>query len=107
MGLHTDKLKRVQEMGGRVTTVQEWLELSDEEVALLDMKIQLGRELEALRRKKKLTQEEVAELLQTSQGRVSKMERGRASLDQLAWSLLVMGESRKRLARGISGGAGT
>ena len=103
MGLHADKLKRVQEMGGRVTTVQEWLDLADEEVALLDMKIELGKKLEALRRRKKLTQQEVAELLQTSQGRVSKMERGQASLDQLAWSLLVMGESRERIARVISG----
>ena len=103
MGLHADKLKRVLEMGGRVTTVQEWLDLSDEEVALLDMKIELGKKLEALRRRKKLTQQEVAELLQTSQGRVSKMERGQASLDQLAWSLLVMGESRERIARVISG----
>lgn len=103
MGLHADKLKRLQEMGGRVTTVQEWLDLSDEEVALLDMKIELGKKLEALRRRKKLTQQEVAELLQTSQGRVSKMERGQASLDQLAWSLLVMGESRERIARVISG----
>ena len=103
MGLDADKLRRVQEMGGRVTSVQDWLGLSDEEVVLLDMKIQLGRELEALRRRKKLTQAEVAELLQTSQGRVSRLERGQASLDQLAWSLLVMGESRERIARVISG----
>ena len=88
---------------GRVTSVEEWLELSPEEVAILDMKIQLGEELKALRRRKRLSQERAAEILQTSQGRVSKMERGQASLDQLAWSLLVMGESRKRLARVISG----
>ena len=103
MRLDAMKKKRIREMGGRVTTVEEWLDLSSEEVAILDMKIQLGEELKALRRRKKLSQERAAEILQTSQGRVSKMERGQASLDQLTWSLLVMGESRKRLAKVISG----
>ena len=103
MRLDAKKRERIKKMGGRVTTVEEWLELSSEEVAILDMKIQLGEEFRALRRSKKLSQEKAAEILNTSQGRVSKMERGQASLDQLAWSLLVMGKSRKGLARAISG----
>jgi len=107
MRLDAKKRKRIEKMGGRVTTVEEWLELSPEEVAILDMKIQLGEELKALRRSKKLSQEKAAEILNTSQGRVSKMERGQASLDQLAWSLLVMGKSRKGLARAISRSVGT
>ena len=107
MRLDAKKRERIEEMGGRVTTVEEWLELSPEEVAILDMKIQLGEELKALRRSKKLSQEKAAEILNTSQGRVSKMERGQVSLDQLAWSLLVMGKSRKALARAISGSVGT
>ena len=40
-------------MGGRVTTVEEWLDLSPEEVAVIDMKIRLGEELKARRRKKR------------------------------------------------------
>ncbi|MGB5398666.1 MAG: helix-turn-helix domain-containing protein [Thermoanaerobaculia bacterium] len=107
MRLEARKRERIEKMGGRVTTVEEWLELSPEEVAIIDMKIQLGEELKALRRSKKLSQEKAAEILNTSQGRVSKMERGQASLDQLAWCLLVMGKSRKALARAISGSAGT
>ena len=107
MRLEARKGERIEKMGGRVTTVEEWLELTPEEVAIIDMKIQLGEELKALRRSKKLSQEKAAEILNTSQGRVSKMERGQASLDQLAWSLLVMGKSRKALARAISGSAGT
>ena len=107
MRLEARKGERIEKMGGRVTTVEEWLELTPEEVAIIDMKIQLGEELKALRRSKKLSQEKAAEILNTSQGRVSKMERGQASLDQLAWCLLVMGKSRKGLARAISGSAGT
>jgi len=102
MPLSPAKKARIRAMGGRVTTVEEWLDLSPQEVAILDMKIRLGEELKALRRRKHLSQEKVAELLQTSQGRVSKMERGQASLDQLTWSLLVMGQSRKALGRVIA-----
>lgn len=102
MAISAKKRARIKAMGGRVTTVEEWLDLSAEEVALIDMKIRLGEELKARRRQKNLSQEEAAKLLKTSQGRVSKMERGQASLDQLARSLLVMGESKKHLARVIA-----
>ena len=106
MALDPKKEARIKAMGGRVTTVEEWLDLSPEEVTIIDMRIRLGEELKALRRRKKLSQEKAAQILNTSQGLVSKMERGEASLDQLAWSLLVMGKSRKGLARAISGSVG-
>jgi predicted XRE-type DNA-binding protein len=102
MPLDSKKKARIKAMGGRVTTVEEWLDLSSEEVAIIDMKIRLGEELKALRRKKRISQEKAAKILQTSQGRVSKMEKGQASLDQLAKSLLLMGESKKSLGRVIS-----
>ena len=103
MPLSAKKKARIKAMGGRVTTVKEWLELTPEEVAVLDMKIRLGEKLKAQRRKKKLSQERVATILKTSQGRVSKLERGQATLDQLARSLLALGGSKKEVARAISG----
>lgn len=103
MPLSAKKKARIEAMGGRVTTVEEWLDLTPEEVAIIDMKIRLGEELKAQRKKKRLSQEEAAKILKTSQGRVSKMERGQATLDQLAWSLLRMGESEKKVARVIAG----
>jgi predicted XRE-type DNA-binding protein len=102
MSLSPKKSARIKALGGRVTTVEEWLGLSSEEVAIIDMKIQLGEELRALRKKKRISQQQAAKLLQTSQGRVSKMEKGQASLDQLTRSLLVMGHSRKAVGRVIS-----
>ena len=99
MSLSPKRKARIAAMGGRVTTVEEWLDLSAEEVAVIDMKIQLGQELRDLRQRKHLSQEEAAELLHTSQGRVSKMEKGRASLDQLTRSLFVLGQSKRGLAR--------
>ena len=103
MPLSAKKKARIRAMGGRVTTVEEWLDLTPQEVAIIDMKIRLGEELKAQRKKKRLSQEKAAKILKTSQGRVSKMERGQATLDQLAWSLLILGESKKKVGRVISG----
>ena len=86
MSISKEKLARIKFMGGSVTTVGEWLDLSPEDVAIIDLKIQLGEELRALRKKKRLSQAMAAEVLHTSQGRVSKLEMGMASLDQLARS---------------------
>ena len=90
-------------MGGRVTSVEEWLDLSPQEVAAIDMKIRLGEQIKARRRKTGLSQEGLAKLLNTSQGRVSKLEKGNATLDQLARSFLVLGGSAKEVGRAISG----
>ncbi len=102
MSLSAKKIARIEAMGGRVTTVEEWLHLTPEEVAIIDMKIRLGEELKAQRKTKRLSQEKAAKLLKTSQGRVSKMEKGQASLEQLVGSVLALGGSRRRLARAIA-----
>lgn len=101
MTVSKEQRARIRAMGGKLTTVGEWLELSEEDVVIIDMKIQLGEELRGLRREKQLSQEMAAEVLHTSQGRVSKMEKGMASLDQLARALLIMGHSRQALARAL------
>ncbi len=103
MPLSAKKTARIDAMGGRVATVEEWLDLTPEEVAVIDMKIRLGEEFKARRRKRKLSQERVAKILKTSQGRVSKLEKGRATLDQLARSVLALGGSTKEVGRAISG----
>ena len=94
---------RIQTIGGRVTTVEEWLDLTAEEVAVIDMRIRLGEKLRERRRRAGLSQQRVARILGTSQGRVSKLEKGQASLDQLARSLLALGGSRREAARAIDG----
>ena len=103
MTLSARKKARIEAMGGRVTTVEDWLDLTPEEIAVLDMKIRLGEQLKAQRRRRKLSQERAAKILHTSQGRVSKLEKGQATLDQLARSLLAMGGSKKEVARAIAG----
>ena len=103
MSLSAKKKARIKAMGGRVTTVEDLLDLTPEEVSVIDMKIRLGEELKARRRQKRLSQERVAKILNTSQGRVSKLEKGQATLDQLTRSLLALGGSTKGVARAIAG----
>ncbi len=103
MPIDEKKKVRIAALGGRLTTVEEWLGLAPEEVAVIDMKIRLGEELRSRRRRSGLSQESVAGILKTSQGRVSKLERGQATLDQLARSVLALGGSTTDVGLAIAG----
>jgi DNA-binding XRE family transcriptional regulator len=63
--------------GYRVTTTQEFLGLSDEEMAVIDLKVLLIEKLKELRSQKKMTQHQLARLLGSSQSRVAMLEKGR------------------------------
>ena len=98
------KKKRLEAKGWKVGTVAEFLQLSPEESAYIEMKLALGRNLQERRREKSLTQEQLARLLKSSQSRIAKMEAGdpSVSLDLLVRSLLILGESQKSLAKILS-----
>ena len=91
--------------GWKVGTVAEFLRLTPEESAYIEMKLLLSKNLRERRMDKSLTQEQLARFLKSSQSRVAKMETGdpSVSLDLLVRSLLVLGESRKSLAKILSG----
>lgn len=100
------KRTRLQRAGWKVGDVQEFLGLSDEESAFIEIKLALARNLKKRRQSQGLTQIELAARLGSSQSRVAKMEAADAnvSIDLLVRSLLALGMSRKELARiiGIS-----
>ncbi len=85
--------KNLAKMGGRVASVQEFLNLSDAEVRLIDLRIQLARELRERRTARRVTQAQLAKLLGTSQPRVATMEAGdpQTSLEALLRALIVLG----------------
>jgi transcriptional regulator with XRE-family HTH domain len=64
----------------------------------------LADSLKELRLRRRLTQTQVAEILESSQSRVAKMEAADAtvSLDVLVRSLLVLGKSRRDLGELIA-----
>ncbi len=98
------KRKRLEAKGWKVGTVEEFLNLSPEEVAYIELKHALSKSLRERRSKEKLSQVEVAKLFNTSQSRVAKMEAGdpSVSIDLLVKSLLALGASPKDLAKAIS-----
>jgi ribosome-binding protein aMBF1 (putative translation factor) len=98
------KRKRLETAGWKVGTAREFLNLSAEDEAYLELKLQLAKNLQKRRRERKLTQVDLARMLKSSQSRVAKMEAGdpTVSVDLLIRSLLALGASPKALLRGIS-----
>jgi len=88
------------EKGWRVGDTQDFLGLSEEEVALIEIKVSLAKGLRSLRTEESLTQEEVATRIGSSQSRVAKMEAAdpSVSLDLLVRTLLNLGADRDSIA---------
>ena len=98
------KRERLEKKGWKVGSAEEFLGLSPEEAAYIDLKLRLGAVLLKHRKKDHLTQVELARRISSSQSRVAKMEGGdpSVSLDLLIRSLLALGASHRDLARAIS-----
>lgn len=102
--MNSAKRRKLQKAGFIVGTVQEFLRLSDEEMALIDLKIRLISMLKSTRESAHVSQHELARLLGSSQSRVAKIESGAAdvSLDLVCKALFVLGVSRQRIGKTIS-----
>jgi DNA-binding XRE family transcriptional regulator len=98
------KKERLAKKGWKTGSVAEFLVLSAEESACIEIKLALSEKLRERRRRKKLTQAELAKAIESSQSRVAKMEAGdpTVSIDLLVKSLLALGVSKKELGRTIS-----
>jgi len=95
--------KRLKATGARVTTVKEFLDLSDADMAFIEMKIALAKKLREYRQAADLTQEQVAKRVGSSQSRVAKMEAGdpAVTMDLLVGSLLRLGARPQVVAETI------
>jgi len=101
-----DKAKkdRLAAAGWRSGDAADFLELTDEEAAFVELKLALADYLRELRTQNSWTQLQVARRLGSSQSRVAKMEAADASvsLDLLIRSLLALGASRSEVGRVIA-----
>ena len=95
------KKKALERAGWKVGDASEFLELSDEEVAYIEMKLLLVQKLRSLRGSKKLSQAQLAKLIGSSQSRVAKMEAGDPSVstDLLLKAMLALGATRIQIAK--------
>ena len=102
--MRQSKRKALEAKGWKLGSAQEFLDLSDEELALIELKVALGSALKQRRQKKRLTQKEAAKAIASSQSRVAKMEAGdpSVSIDLLVKSMFTLGASRKDVAKAIS-----
>ena len=102
--MRDEKRRRLEGRGWRVGTTREFLGLSAEEAAYVELKVRLAFGLREWRRRRNLTQAALAKRLRSSQSRIAKMEAGdpSVSLDLLVRSLLMLGASRREVSRIMS-----
>jgi len=95
------KKERLEAAGWRVGSAEEFLGLSKEEAAFVEIKLALAESMRKRRQARRLTQTQLAKKIGSSQSRVAKMEAAdpSVSIDLLVRSLLAMGVSRSDVAR--------
>jgi len=98
------KKTRLESRGWMVGSADTFLDLSPEESAYIDMKLELAENLRKRRVRKKLTQVQLAKLMKSNQSRVAKMEAGdpSVSIDLLVRSLLILGAPKRELTKIIA-----
>ena len=103
--MNKDKRKKLEAKGWKVGSTEEFLNLTPEESAYINLKLKLAQGLSLHRKRQQLTQMQLAGKIKSSQSRVAKMEAGdpSVSLDLLVKSLLALGSSPAELARIIGG----
>ena len=99
--MHESKRRRLEANGWRVAGAREFLALSDQEAAYIELKLKLAECLRKKRRERRLGQTDLAKLVKSSQSRVAKMESAdrSVSIDLLIRSLLALGTSQPELGR--------
>lgn len=97
------KRKRLEAAGWRVGSASDFLGLTPEESALIDLKLSLGRLVRTTRQRAKLSQHRLADRLHSSQSRVAKLEAGDASvsLDLMVKAAFAAGAKRTEVANAI------
>ena len=104
MTMNNARKAKLKAKGWRTGSAAEFLGLSPEESYFVELKLRLADDLKLRRTKRRISQEQLAVLVGSSQSRIAKMEQGDASvsIDLLVRSLLAMGAKPKDLGRSIA-----
>jgi predicted XRE-type DNA-binding protein len=96
-------LHRLEKAGWKTATVQEFLNLSDEDMAVIEVKVALAKRLREQRTRAGLSQVELAKIVRSSQPRVAKMEGAdqSVSIDLLVKALVKTGVSVQDIGRSL------
>ena len=96
-------IKKLEEKGWKTGGIEEFLELSEEELAYIELKVELSEMVKDLRERQGLTQVKAAKLMKSSQSRLSKIEAADSSvsIDLQIRSLLALGASKEEIGQRI------
>jgi len=102
--MKTGKQKKLAAAGWRIGNASDFLELTPDESAFVEIKLALASRLRELREEHNWTQAELARRVGSSQSRVAKMEAAdpAVSVDLLVRSLLSAGADRRELGRVVA-----
>ena len=94
------KRKRLEAAGWTFGNVEDFLGMPPEEVAYLQVKLTLAREVEIQRKKAGLSQAALAAKLKTRQPNIARIEKAQPSvtIDALFKTLLALGLSPRKIA---------
>jgi predicted transcriptional regulator len=79
--------------------VQELLDLSDDETAIIEMRVRLAEKVREKRRDRRITQKELARRIESTQPRIARLEQADASIEMLIRALFALGSDRKEIGK--------
>ena len=99
--MKASKRKKLEAAGWKVGSASAFLELSDAEEMLVNMKLALAANVRTMRQEKSITQEELAKRIGSSQSRIAKMEVAdrSVSMELFVRSLAALGASRTQIGK--------
>ena len=99
------KRKNLEEKGFRVGSAAEFLDLTPEEEAYIEIRLEISNFIKTRRTKRGWTQEQLARAMGSSQSRIAKMEAGDSStsLDLMIKALLRLGISKQEIGKLLEG----
>ena len=99
--MKASKKKKLEATGWKVGSVSEFLELTDAEEMLVNMKLALATSVKSMRLQMKITQQELAKRIGSSQSRVAKIEVAdkSVSMELFVRSLAALGASRTQIGK--------
>jgi predicted XRE-type DNA-binding protein len=101
MTLTAEKKKQLEKKGLKIGSVQDFLNLTDEEMEFIRFRSSLGHAFKAHRKKKNLTQIQAARLLKTSQALVARIEKADPSVsaDRIVKGLITFGVKTNQILK--------
>lgn len=102
--MKAESRRGLESAGWKVGSVKDFLGLSDDEAAFVELKLTLSESLKKCRIDQGLSQSDLAKRLRSSQSRVAKMEASdpAVSIDLLIRALFVAGAAKKDIAKAIA-----